>query len=42
MPIEKIVTSELSYLGAERNLLHPDETALQRIQLKKPVLAEHN
>ena len=37
---EKIVTSELSYLGAEGNLLHPDETALQRIQLKKPVLTE--
>lgn len=32
---EKIVTSELSYLGGEGNLLHPDVSALQRIQLKK-------
>lgn len=37
---EKIVTSELSYLGGEGNLLHPDVSALQRIQLKKPVLTE--
>ena len=37
---EKIVTSEMSYLGGEGNLLHPDETALQRIQLKKPVITE--
>ena len=37
---EKIVTSELSYLGGEGNLLHPDVSALQRIQLKKTVLTE--
>ena len=30
---EKIVTSELSYLGGEGNLFHPDETVLDRIQL---------
>ena len=36
----EIVTSEMSYLGGEGNLLHPDETALQRIQLKKPVITE--
>lgn len=35
---EKIVTSELSYLGGEGNLFHPDETVLDRIQLAKPVL----
>ncbi len=37
---EKIVTSELSYLGSEGNLLCPDESVLERIQLKKPVLNE--
>ncbi|HDK9185399.1 TPA: hypothetical protein PVM56_000013 [Staphylococcus aureus] len=37
---EKIVTSELSYLGGEGNLLAPDETVLDRIQLKRPVLNE--
>lgn len=31
---EKIVTSELSYLGSEGNLLCPDESVLERIQLK--------
>ena len=36
---EKIVTSELSYLGSEGNLLCPDESVLERIQLK-PVLNE--
>ncbi|HDL0588274.1 TPA: glutamate synthase large subunit [Staphylococcus aureus] len=37
---EKIVTSELSYLGGEGNLLAPDKTVLDRIQLKRPVLNE--
>lgn len=37
---EKIVTSELSYLGSEGNLLNPTEDALNRIQLSKPVLTE--
>lgn len=36
---KKIVTSELSYLGSEGNLLCPDESVLERIQLK-PVLNE--
>ena len=35
---EKIVTSELSYLGSEGNLLHPEPNVLNRIQLTKPVL----
>ena len=35
---EKIVTSELSYLGAEGNILHPTPEALKRIQLQRPVL----
>lgn len=35
---EKIVTSELSYLGGEGNLLNPSPEALQRVQLKHPVL----
>lgn len=39
---EKIVTSELSYLGGEGNLLAPDEAALDRIQLKRPVLNEEH
>lgn len=37
---EKIVTSEMSYLGGEGNLLKPDKTVLHRVQLKKPVLTE--
>src|SRR5699024_5464323 len=37
---EKRVTSELSYLGSEGNLLNPNEDVLNRIQLKKPVLTE--
>lgn len=37
---EKIVTSELSYLGSEGNLLQPSEDALNRIQLKRPVMTE--
>ncbi|PNZ30601.1 glutamate synthase large subunit [Staphylococcus petrasii] len=35
---EKIVTSELSYLGREGNLLQPNPSVLNRIQLSKPVL----
>ncbi|MGI3316129.1 glutamate synthase large subunit [Staphylococcus chromogenes] len=35
---EKIVTSEMIYLGGEGNLLKPGPDALQRIQLKHPVL----
>ncbi|UQW81338.1 glutamate synthase large subunit [Staphylococcus edaphicus] len=37
---EKIVTSELSYLGGEGNLLKPNEDVLNRIQLKRPVITE--
>ncbi|MGW7850035.1 glutamate synthase large subunit [Staphylococcus xylosus] len=37
---EKIVTSELSYLGSEGNLLNPNEDVLNRIQLARPVLTE--
>ncbi|KOR12230.1 glutamate synthase [Staphylococcus carnosus] len=37
---EKIVTSELSYLGKEGNLLVPGTDALNRLQLKHPVLTE--
>ena len=37
---EKIVTSEMSYLGGEGNLLKPDKTVLHRVQLKRTVLTE--
>ena len=37
---EKIVTSELTYLGKEGNLLLPNTEALNRLQLKHPVLTE--
>ena len=32
---EKIVTSEMSYLGGEGNLLKPDKTVLHRVQLNR-------
>ncbi|MBI5975010.1 glutamate synthase large subunit [Staphylococcus canis] len=35
---EKIVTSELAYLGKEGNLLKPSPQALKRVQLKHPIL----
>ncbi|WP_077210918.1 glutamate synthase large subunit [Bacillus dakarensis] len=35
---EQIVTSTVSYLGREGNLLHPDESNCQRIQLETPIL----
>ncbi len=35
---EKIVTSELTYLGREGNVFEPDERVLERIQLKHPIL----
>lgn len=35
---EQIVTSTVSYLGAEGNLLHPNEDSCQRIQLETPIL----
>ncbi|REH85780.1 glutamate synthase large subunit [Staphylococcus felis] len=38
---EKIVTSELTYLGGEGNLLSPDEEALNRVQLKHPILTQN-
>lgn len=38
---EKIVTSELTYLGGEGNVLKPGPDALKRVQLKHPVLTEH-
>src|SRR5699024_8306800 len=37
---ETVVTSELSYIGCEGNLLKPNENALNRIQLARPVLTE--
>lgn len=37
---EKIVTSELTYLGGEGNVLKPSPEALKRVQLKHPVLTE--
>ncbi|MFT8321662.1 MAG: glutamate synthase large subunit [Bacillus sp. (in: firmicutes)] len=36
---EHLVTSTLSWLGAEKNLLHPNETNCHRIQLNSPVLS---
>jgi len=38
---EQIVTSTMTLLGPEENLLHPDETNCQRIQLQSPVLSNH-
>jgi len=35
---EEIVTSTVSYLGREGNLLHPNEENCQRIQLETPIL----
>lgn len=35
---EKVVTSTITYLGPEGNLLHPDENNAKRIQLKSPLL----
>ncbi|WP_409300613.1 glutamate synthase large subunit [Peribacillus sp. SCS-155] len=35
---EQLVTSTMSYLGAEGNLLHPDEGNARRIQLDTPIL----
>lgn len=34
---KKIVTSEMSYLGGEGNLLKPDKTVLHRVQLKTSI-----
>ncbi|MBY0096665.1 glutamate synthase large subunit [Mesobacillus maritimus] len=36
---EEIVTSTVSYLGREGNLLHPNEENCQRIQLETPILS---
>ncbi|UFU01174.1 glutamate synthase large subunit [Radiobacillus kanasensis] len=36
---EQIVTSTLTYLGPEGNILHPDESNCHRIQLDSPVLS---
>ncbi|QDP40324.1 glutamate synthase large subunit [Radiobacillus deserti] len=36
---EQIVTSTLTYLGPEGNILHPDKTNCHRIQLDSPVLS---
>lgn len=36
---EQVVTSTISYLGAEGNLLHPNENSCRRIQLDTPVLS---
>lgn len=38
---EQIVTSTLSYLGKEGNLLHPDETNCRRIKLASPVITNN-
>ncbi|KIL45421.1 glutamate synthase large subunit [Jeotgalibacillus soli] len=35
---EQIVTSTVTYLGAEANLLHPDNQNCRRIQLQTPIL----
>ncbi|SEN97742.1 glutamate synthase (NADPH) large subunit [Mesobacillus persicus] len=36
---EEIVTSTVSYLGREGNLLHPNEENCQRLQLETPILS---
>ncbi|MCM3672210.1 glutamate synthase large subunit [Mesobacillus maritimus] len=36
---EDIVTSTISYLGKEGNLLHPNATNCQRIQIETPILS---
>lgn len=36
---EEVVTSTMSFLGAEGNILHPTETACRRIQLKTPFIS---
>ncbi|MDL4839577.1 glutamate synthase large subunit [Aquibacillus rhizosphaerae] len=38
---EQIVTSTMSLLGPEGNILQPDETNCSRIQLESPVLSNH-
>jgi glutamate synthase (NADPH/NADH) large chain len=38
---EQLVTSTLSWLGAEGNLLHPEPTSCHRIQLNTPILSDH-
>jgi glutamate synthase (NADPH) large chain len=35
---EQLVTSTVSYLGAEGNLLHPDEGNSRRIQIESPII----
>lgn len=35
---EKMVTSTITYLGAEGNLLHPDKSNCRRVQLSTPIL----
>src|SRR5699024_10071841 len=35
---EKIVTSEITYLGGEGHLIKPDITAVNRVQLERPVI----
>lgn len=35
---EQLVTSTVTYLGAEGNLLHPDESNCHRVQLSTPIL----
>src|SRR5699024_12601434 len=35
---EKIVTSEITYLGGEGHLVAPDISALDRVQLERPVI----
>ncbi len=39
---EHLVTSTLSWLGAEGDLLHPDASNCYRIQLKTPILSNSN
>lgn len=36
---EHLVTSTLSWLGAEKNLLHPDASNCRRIQLETPIIS---
>ena len=35
---EELVTSTISYVGAERNLLHPDPESCQQIKMLSPIL----
>ncbi|WP_053219516.1 glutamate synthase large subunit [Virgibacillus senegalensis] len=38
---EQIVTSTMTFLGPEGNILHPDQSSCRRIQLETPVLSNY-